>query len=42
MSTKSSTPEGKDSALINDSSGEVIFNPQHHSSQHPLYVDNDL
>lgn len=42
MSTKSSTPEGKDSAPINDSSGEVIFNPQHHSSQHPLYVDNDL
>lgn len=42
MSTKSSTPEGKDSALINDSSGEVIFNPQHHSSQHPLYVNNDL
>lgn len=42
MSTKSSTPEGKDSALINDSSGEVIFNPQHHFSQHPLYVDNDL
>lgn len=40
MST--TTPEGKDSAPINDSSGEVIFNPQHHSSQHPLYVDNDL
>lgn len=41
MSTKSSTPEGKDSAPINDFSGEVIFNPQHHSAQHPSYVDND-
>lgn len=34
MST--STLEGKDSSKV------VIFNPQHHSSQHLLYEDNDL
>lgn len=40
MST--STLEGRDSAPVNDSSKVVIFNPQHHSSQHLLYEDNDL
>lgn len=34
MST--STLEGKDSSKV------VIFSPQHHSSQHLLYEDNDL